>query len=130
MIFSSWCKAASSTDKFTPNYVLNSKPRCWCLLLKLSRNYPRFIWSQIPMDSKQLMHHYSEWPPMDQKWRPQNLCQLAFPHLMREPNYYDNVPFLIVSVNVCYEQSASNALGNDPILTGQHHPKQRQKCQH
>ena len=82
------------------------------------------------MDSKQLMHHYSEWPPMDQKWRPQNLCQLAFPHLMREPNYYDNVPFLIVSVNVCYEQSASNALGNDPILTGQHHPKQRQKCQH
>lgn len=49
---------------------------------------PKYQW-----DFRQLMHHYFVWPQGIRNGGPKNLCQLAFPHLMREPNYYHNVPF-------------------------------------
>lgn len=125
MVFSIWCKAAPSTDKFTrPNYIVNQGVDvCFSNSQGIIQDSygPKYQW--IP----------SSWcitilyGPNGSEMEAPNLCQLVFPHLMRDPNYYHNVPFLIVTVNVCYQQSASNVLVIDPILTGHHHPQAETK---
>lgn len=102
--------------------------------------------NQIPMWFKEVDASLfcSEWAQWIRNRGPKSLCRVAFPHLMREPNYYHHkftihnstflflmLYLLLATLNVCYQHLASNVvLGIDHIRSGHHHLKQRQKWQY